>query len=63
MSLLKGDGTVPEKIQKGLGLSVNDGWYFGVGFGLALTVAVPIILIVAGLIIAIIFAIFGSIGI
>jgi hypothetical protein len=58
MTLLKGDGTVPSKLHKtnviawpeqrmpeGIGLSVKDGWYMGIGFGLAMTVAVPFILL------------------
>lgn len=52
MTLLKGDGTAPEKISKvvltswpdrlpdGLGLSIKDGWVFGVGFGLAMIIVV-----------------------
>lgn len=50
MNLLKGDGTAPEngyatkltswpeRKPDGLGLSVKDGWFFGVGFGLAVAI-------------------------
>lgn len=75
MSLLKEDGTTPgnsrkinviawpvERLPEGIGLSIKDGWYFGIGLGLALTVAVPLILLLSGLIIVVILAIFGSIG-
>jgi hypothetical protein len=70
MTLLKNDGSVSEKLYKvsivnqpdGVGLNVKDGWQFGIGFGLAMTVAVPFILLMFGLFVLVIFAIFGSIG-
>jgi hypothetical protein len=59
MTLLKGDGSLPPKTEpkvtitrwpterwpEGLGVSVRDGWNFGIGFGLAMAIAVPFILI------------------
>lgn len=33
-----------ERWPEGVGLSFKDGWNFGVGFGLAMAIAVPIIL-------------------
>lgn len=59
MTLLKGDGTLPpkrdttmlisawptERLSQGLGLSIKDGWNFGTGFGLAMAIAVPLILL------------------
>jgi hypothetical protein len=72
MTLLKDDDSVPKKLHtvsiaswpierlpQGLGLSFSDGWYFGIGLGLALTVAVPIILLITGFIIGIILMIAG----
>ncbi|MCP4083152.1 MAG: hypothetical protein GY743_23265 [Planctomycetaceae bacterium] len=39
----------PEKrTPEGIGLSVKDGWNFGTGFGLAMLIAVPLILSVFG---------------
>jgi hypothetical protein len=73
MTLLKNDGTAPNKSynvsvqswpedrkSEGVGLSINDGWYFGIGLGLAMTIAVPFILLMGSLIILAIIAIFGS---
>jgi hypothetical protein len=64
MTLLKGDGTAPVKTQKisinawpverlpeGIGLSVKDGWYFGIGLGLALMIAIPVIMLILSCII------------
>ncbi|MHC4195403.1 MAG: hypothetical protein ACYSQZ_05590 [Planctomycetota bacterium] len=75
MTLLKEDGTVPIKTQKvsvnawpverlpeGIGLSVKDGWYFGIGFGLAIAIAVPLILGVSAFVIVLILSIFGGLG-
>jgi hypothetical protein len=75
MTLLKDDGTVPtktrrmiieawpdERLSTGIGLSIRDGWYLGIGFGLALTIAIPFILLIFSLFILVILAIFGSIG-
>jgi hypothetical protein len=76
MNLLKNDGTVPikpksvnvsawptERLPEGVGLSVKDGFYFGIGFGIAIIIAVPLILGISGLAIVLIVAIFGGIGI
>jgi hypothetical protein len=61
MTLLKGDGTLPEKIYKeNIGLGIKDGWGFGIGFGLAMTIAVPFILLLFGCIIWVGLIIFGS---
>ncbi len=34
-----------ERWPEGLGLSVKDGWNFGIGFGLAMIIAIPLILL------------------
>jgi hypothetical protein len=73
MTLLKNDGTVPNKshnvnIQswpinresEGLGLSIKDGWNFGIGFGLAMTIAIPLILLLFTCVIGIGLSIMGS---
>jgi hypothetical protein len=75
MTLLKNDETIPtkthrmiieawpaERLSPGIGLSIKDGWNVGIGIGLALTIAVPFILLIFGLFSIIIIAIFGSIG-
>jgi hypothetical protein len=45
---------------EGIGLSVKDGWNFGVGIGLALTIALPIILSIIGCAVWILFGWLGS---
>lgn len=73
MTLLKNDGTViakqnevkvitwpTERMSEGLGFSVKDGWYMGIGFGLAMTIAVPLILLLISCIIGIGLSILGS---
>jgi hypothetical protein len=58
MTLLKNDDSLPgkprnmaivswptERLSNGLGFSVKDGWNVGIGFGLAMIVAIPLILI------------------
>jgi hypothetical protein len=69
MTLLKNDGSVPIKSYSveitnwtDQHLNIKDGWLFGIGFGLALTVAIPFILLISSLFVLMIFAIFGSIG-
>lgn len=49
----------PARIPDGLGLSFKDGWNFGTGFGLALVVAVPLIIAVVGCVIAFFLAVLG----
>ena len=41
-------------------LSVSDGWNFGIGFGLALTVALPLLLAVFGCFLWVVILIFGG---
>jgi hypothetical protein len=73
MTLLKNDGSIPtktnkiivnswpaERLPEGLGLSVKDGWYLGIGFGLAMTIAIPFILLFLSCIIGTGLLIFGS---
>jgi hypothetical protein len=76
MTLLKNDGTIPPKTHKmiieawpekrlspGIGLSIKDGWNVGIGFGLAMAIAVPAILLLLGCIIGVgIVALGGSLG-
>lgn len=56
MTLLK-----DKKIRKtnGVGFTVTDGWYLGIGFGLAMTIAVPLILLFIGCIVGLILLILG----
>lgn len=37
-----------ERWPEGIGLSVKDGWNVGIGFGLAMAIAVPLILTLIG---------------
>jgi hypothetical protein len=37
-----------ERRSEGIGLSVKDGWNFSIGFGLAMAIAVPLILLLIG---------------
>jgi len=73
VKLLKNDGTIPEKthtvaisswpverFSEGVGVSVKDGWNFGIGFGLAMALAVPLILLLLGCIIGVGLSIVGS---
>lgn len=64
MTLLKDDKTIPIKKElNDIGLGIKDGWNFGIGFGLAIIVAMPIILMSLGLIIMIVIVIFNSLGV
>jgi hypothetical protein len=73
MTLLKNDRSIPVKVNKiiidswpaerlseGIGLSIKDGWYLGIGFGLAMTIAIPFILLFLSCIIGTGLLIFGS---
>lgn len=73
MTLLKNDDTLPPKknpvtveswpkhrMSEGIGLSIKDGWNVGIGFGLAMTIALPIIIILFACIIGIGLSILGS---
>jgi hypothetical protein len=50
----------PERKSAGLGSSIKDGWNFGIGFGLAMTVALPLMLMILGCVIGLAFMIFGT---
>ena len=78
MALLKEDGTTPtkkppslsvhnwpvERLPEGLGVSFKDGWNFGTGFGLAMLIAVPLILLCLACIIGIgVIFLGGSLGV
>lgn len=65
MTLLKNnEATLKTKTKRqmsnGVGLSIKDGWYAGIGFGLAMTIAVPIILLLLACIVGIGLSILGS---
>lgn len=74
MTLLKDDGTIPQKLDpkvlivswpterlpQGLGLSNKDGWNFGIGFGLAMAIAVPLILLALSCIIGTLLVVGGG---
>jgi hypothetical protein len=64
MGLLKGDESIkqPKVIMPQLttGLTISDGWNFGIGFGLALVIAIPVILFVLGLLALILFMVAGG---
>lgn len=74
MTLLEGDGTVKERLPRpmaiarwpverlpgGLGLSIKDGWNWGIGFRLAMAIAVPLILALIGCVLGIGIAILGG---
>jgi hypothetical protein len=62
MTLLKSDKTIPIKQIENIGFSIKDGWNFGIGFGLAMTIAVPILLLSFGLVAGIIVLIFSWLG-
>ncbi len=49
-----------ERESQGVGLSVKDGWNFGIGFGVAMAIAVPLILLFVGCAAAFALAYFGS---
>lgn len=49
-----------ERWPEGLGLSVRDGWNFGIGFGLAMAIAVPFILLLIGCVIGLGITILGG---
>lgn len=51
MTLLKNNGSISKKVIKIRNLETGDGWRFGVGFGLAMAIAVPVILLFLGCII------------
>lgn len=65
MTLLKGDDdTVGQpraaEMQPGAILTISDGWRFGIGFWLALILAIPVILFVLGLLFWILLIMFGG---
>lgn len=45
--------------KNGVGFSASDGWYFGIGFGLAMTIAVPLILVFISAVVGLILLILG----
>lgn len=66
MTLLKGD----KSIEKPIGdnrlvaplLTVTDGWNFGIGFWLALILAIPVILFILAVIAWVVIMIFGGLA-
>ncbi len=49
-----------ERWPEGIGISVKDGWNFGIGFGLAMALAVPFILALIGCVIGLGITILGE---
>ena len=63
MGLLKGDKSIEKPMavkRPATDLTVADGWNFGIGFWLALILAIPVILFVLGLLAWILIMIFGG---
>ena len=75
MTLIKNDKTVPNKIElrritwpierlpEGIGLSVLDGWNFGIGFGVAIVIAIPVASLILGIVIMLLLLILSSLGV
>lgn len=49
-----------EREPQGVGLSVKDGWNFGIGFGVAMAIAVPLILFSFAVVIIFALVFFGG---
>ncbi len=65
MTLLKGDKSIEKAMavkRPATALTVADGWYFGIGFWLALVLSIPVILFVLGLLAWILIMIFGDLA-
>lgn len=64
MTLLKGDASIRQpkvpEIQSDIILTISDGWRFGIGFWLALILAIPVILFILGLLFWILLIMFGG---
>ena len=49
--------TLTSKAKKpAMGLTIADGWQFGIGFGLAMLIAMPLIMAVVGCVLSMVFA-------
>lgn len=65
MSLLKGDKSIKKPnitIPSSTALTVTDGWNFGIGFWLALLLAIPVIFFVLGVVAWVMLMIFGGLA-
>ena len=61
MGLLKGDNSIENAMAvKRPALTVADGWLFGVGFWLALILAIPVILFILAVVAWVAIMIFGG---
>lgn len=64
MTLLKNDSSMPERLQsvsiKAWPISIRDGWLFGIGFELAMTIAIPLILVLLSCLVGIGVTILGT---
>ncbi len=49
-----------ERWPEGIGISVKDGWNFGIGFGVAMAIAVPLILALLGCVVGIGITVLGN---
>ena len=49
-----------DRLPQGIGVSVKDGWNFGIGFGLAMAIAIPVIMMFLGCVIFLALAQLGS---
>jgi len=67
MTLLKGDKSIKKpmddkRLVAPLPLTVMDGWLFGIGFWLALILAIPVILFILAVIAWVVIMIFGGLA-
>lgn len=64
MTLLKGDASIGQskaiESQPIIFLTISDGWRFGIGFWLALILAIPVILFILGLLFWMLMIMFGG---
>lgn len=65
MTLLKGDKSIEKPMavkRNGSTLIVTDGWNFGIGFWLALILAIPVILFILAVIAWVVIMVFGGLA-
>ena len=65
MTLLKGDKSIEKPMavkRNASALTVTDGWNFGIGFWLALILAIPVILFILAVIAWVAIMIFGGLA-
>lgn len=62
MTLLKGDKSIENSMVAKRPVTVADGWNFGIGFWLALILAIPVILFILGIVAWVAIMIFGGLA-